>query len=90
MNQKKAYRSDEAAPEYLYSVDVDVEVRGKITGHRLTRNTVLSVSRGINRPAGQYVFQYGELVNGTLVLYVDRYGTRKLIRVDDITKVHLH
>lgn len=90
MNQKKAYRPsvDQTGPQILHQVDIDVEDRGKITGHRLVRNVVFTVRRRTNLAAGDYVFQYAELYDdGTTLIYGDRYGMRKTIFATDIAKV---
>lgn len=88
MNVKRKYKvAGETSPTMLYSVDVDVEVRGRIKTYRLVPNTVVSVRKRSCLPRGQYVFQYAELVNGELLIYVDQYGKRKTIRESDISAV---
>lgn len=89
MNTKRKFRTgtDYHAPTYLYQVDVDVEVRGKIKTYRLERNTVFSTRKRPGLASGKYVFQYAENTGGTLIIYADRYGQRRSIREEDITSV---
>jgi hypothetical protein len=89
VNVKRKYKAaeGETTPTHLYSVDVDVEVRGKVRTYRLVPNTVVSVRKRPALARGQYVFQYAELANGELLIYVDQYGKRRTIRESDITAV---
>lgn len=86
MNQKRAFKTD-YKPEYLHAVDIDVECRGRITGHRLVAGQVVEVYHRPNLPAGGYVFRYAERVGDDLLLYVERYGKRKTIGAADVKKV---
>jgi len=89
LNQKKIVKSANA-PEYLHSIDIDVEDdKGRITGHRLVAGQVVKVRRGVNRPAGDYVFRYAEY-NQTLgehLLYVESLSRMKCCRAEAIRKV---
>lgn len=95
MNQKQAYRTTEPRPVFLYEVDVDVEVRGRITGHRLVRGTEVNVIPKPGLIRGWYELLYAERSqDGTILMAVEgptsrvvheRY--RKIIRERDIKGV---
>lgn len=61
MNQKRPYKSDEPAPEYLHEV--------KVNGHQLIKGMEASLAKTSSGIAGEYQFRYAEqLPTGALLL----------------------
>lgn len=91
MNQKTKFRTTTTNPEYIYQVDVDVEVRGKLRTYRLKPGTRMTVHYlNPNRPAlhkGTYTFCYAEQADDTLIIYADWRGMRKSLREADLKTV---
>ncbi len=92
MNTKRKVKNPNAIiPQYLYEVDVDVELRsGKIKTYRLQSWTAMTVKWESKRPGlhkGIYSFLYAERVGDELLIYTDWKGRRKTIRESDIKEV---
>ena len=92
MNQKRPYKSD-WQPQFLH--EFDLTATGK--NFRVTKGTLLSVTRRPGLIAGKYEIAYAErTADGTLLITVDGPVSRavadrrrKMVRESDIKTVHV-
>jgi hypothetical protein len=82
LNQKKVVRTV-PNPTYLHAIDIDVENKGRITGHRVVSGQCVD----LHNRKGSWVFRYAERAGDTLLIYVEQYGKRRTVREADIRHV---